>query len=222
MPLHQKAVIIWVGMTLLVPTLCQLPEEDPAIEDCDTETESEEEEELVSGSVLRDGEVFLGPISSEEIRVNKRIGGRRTTLIARPSVLPGQLEEDCDDSPLDQESPSPDASVSDQENEQMILSRSAVTIQQFLRTHSAIRTLKALKSAHTRKVAREQHLQCVRDLLVQIMIPSMYQKATHLRRTSQKEASISILEGLLPRWQQSQRDAQLAHISEQRAKEKLR
>jgi len=68
-----------------------LPAEDILDSGSETETESEEEEDFIS----RDDEVFVGPVSSEERRVNRRIGGgRRSTVIARLSLSMPEAEEE--------------------------------------------------------------------------------------------------------------------------------
>ena len=65
----------------------------------DTETESETEFSVDDEGFLRDDEVFIGPVSTEELRVNRKIGGfRRTTVASRFSSVGSSFELDEKDS----------------------------------------------------------------------------------------------------------------------------
>lgn len=56
---------------------------DVVHEDSDTETETESElSDYDNASCYRDEEVFVGKVTLEEIRVNRRVGGRRTTVMS--------------------------------------------------------------------------------------------------------------------------------------------
>src|SRR3990167_11145964 len=120
-----------------------------------SETESESESEF-DQSILRDEEVFIGPVSKLELLVNKKVGGRRTTVI--------------DNSPF----PTPNSNkksrerIQDDEESlyQTHLVEKTIVLQSFFRCHLAKKTLSLLRQDRNLLFKKQKVENNVKDILL--------------------------------------------------------